>query len=733
MRIRTYVLLSALVLAPAAARAQEAATPPDAPQTGQVDVGAQVTSVSGDEARYERYRDLRSGPLLDGFNYLREKNDWTFAATASHVGYRDQKYTVGAHRAGRVKMSFTWDQIPLFYVAEDSDQYGLIGATPYRVESPGVYRIDDGVQTAVQGKQLSLYNAVVGQALPFEIRQQRNIADFRLVYTLSKDVDLIFHLVNTTKTGEQPWAASFGFSHAVELPGPVDTRSTDVTGQVQWGNDKGSLTAGYDGSFFHNNVPTLIWDNPLRISDQTYASAYSPGDGTSQGRESLWPDSSTNGVSATAAYNLPMHSRVFGNVNFSKWTQDNALLPHTINAAIPVIPLDRTTSDVSADVTAAYLGFHTRPTDKVWFSARYKVYDYQNNTPELPVTDYVRIDQVVEAWALGHTENFSYTRQYLDADFSYNLTTFTAVRAGYGLEHDKRTFRQFESTSDNTFRVSLDTTGVSWLMLRAQYDHSKRSGNGLDEEVFDSDNEGAAMARQYDISDRNRNRYSVITSFTPTDLVSFSVSGGYVKDDRPDKPFGLETTDGKFVSVGVDLSPMPKVDVFAEYGYEKYTSLQKSRQANPGSQEFDLTRDWTTAGSDRANTVLAGVTLKKIADKTDVDWSLEYSNAADSYLYGLRADQTIFTTTPLVQLPGFTTDRTSSMLNVMYYLSKRLGVGAGWLYETFNDSDFAWSADTLNALSLPRNGVGAQQAILTRYMYRPYTGNTGYFRLRYLF
>ncbi len=241
------------------------------------------------------------------------------------------------------------------------------------------------------------------------------------------------------------------------------------------------------------------------------------------------------------------------------------------------------------------------------------------------------------------------------------------------------------------------------------------------------------MARQFDISDRNRNRIALITSFMPTDMVTLGVSGGYVKDDRPGRPFGLETTDGKFVSLSVDLAPMPKVDVFAEYGYEKYTALQKSRQANPGSQEFDPTRDWTTSGNDRAHTFLAGVMLKRIAEKTDVDWSLEYSNAADSYLYGLDPNQTIFTTKPLVQLPGFTADRTASTLNVMYYLSKHLGLGAGWLYETFDDSDFSWTPDTLNGLSLPRDGVGAQQVILTRYMYRPYTGNTGFFRVRYLF
>jgi hypothetical protein len=270
-------------------------------------------------------------------------------------------------------------------------------------------------------------------------------------------------------------------------------------------------------------------------------------------------------------------------------------------------------------------------------------------------------------------------------------------------------------------------------MFRAQYDYSRRTGSGLDEQVFDADNEGSAEPRQFDVADRNRNRVALIATAVPNDRVSFNVSIGYAKDDYVNSEFGLQSQDGRFVSLGVDYSPAPHVDLFADYGYEKYGSLQKSRQASPGEQEFDTTRDWTTDGKDSAHTLTAGVSLKRIKEKIDVDWGLEYSNAADSYTYGLAQNQTIYVPpAALVQLPGFSQDRTASNVNVMYYISPRVGLGAGWLYETFNSDDFAWTQDTLNGVSLPRGG-GSQQIILTRYAYRPYTGNTGFLRVRYLF
>jgi MtrB/PioB family decaheme-associated outer membrane protein len=723
MRVLTTVLCFALLAVPAAARAQDPAAEPP-PSNGAVDVGAQITSVSGDEARYQRYRDLRSGPLLDGFHLTHAKNDWTFNVTASHVGYRDQKYTGEITKAGKLTISFSWDQIPLFYSASDSDQYGLLSATPYTVQSPGVYRVPDAVQTAVQANPAALYGAVTGAAVGQDIRQLRKTADLAVVYHATKSTDLLFHLVETMKSGEQPWAATFGFSNAIELPGPLDHRTTDITGQVQWSNEHGTIRAGYDGSFFSNNVPTLIWDNPSRATDI----AGTP----SEGRESLWPDNSTNGVSATTAWNLSKRTRVFGNVSVSKWSQNTALLPFTINTALPVIPLPRDTADASADVTAAYAGLNTRPTDKTWLTLRYKLYDYNNTTPFFPVTQYVAYDANVSDFANGGTEDFSYVRNYFDADLTYNLMPFTALKIGYGLESDKYTFRQFDKTVNNTLRVALDTTRTTWLMFRAQYDYSHRTGSGLDEEVFDADNDGAAAPRQFDVANRNRNRLALIATAVPNDRVSFNISGGYAKDDYVDSEFGLQSQDGHFVSLGVDYSPAPHVDVYADYGYEKYGTLQKSRQANPGTQEFDPTRDWTTDGSDSAHTLTAGIALKRIKEKMDADWGLEYSNANDSYTYGLAPNQTIFTTTPLQQLPAFGQNRTTSMLNVMYYISRRIGLGASWLYETFDSSDWAWSQDTLNAVSLPRGG-GSQQIILTRYMYRPYTGNTGFVKVRYLF
>jgi MtrB/PioB family decaheme-associated outer membrane protein len=747
--MRAYGLLAALLLVtPAGARAQEPAT--DQPNIGSVDFGGQFTNTSGDEARYQRYRDLRDGGLLDAFRYTREKDNWIFAATANHVGYRDQKYQVGFRQYGRFKLNFTWDQIPLNYSFAASDIFGPLSATPYPGVGSGEYRIDDAVQGALEAicpiptncpqpkpaqRQAALYTLITQQARGLDIRHTRDVATADATLNLARNTNLLLHFQNTTKKGEQPWSASFGFSAAVDLPGPVDHRTTDFGAAVEWANEKGMLKAGWDGSWFRNDIDTLTWDNPLRLTDFTYGSAYSPGDGTSQGRMDLWPDSSTNMISGTATYKLPGRSKVYGNVGFSVWDQNDTLLPFTINTAIPVIPLPRQTAEAKADVTNLLLGFTSRPIDKAWLNVRYKLYDFNNKTPEFPVHEYVRFDQVIEEFLTGTgSEPFSYTRHYFDADLSYSVLPFTAVRVGYSFEGDHRTFRQTDKTGDNTIRFAVDTTGWKYGLLRVQYDYSKRTGSGLDEEVFDCDELGRACPRQFDISDRNRNRFSVIGSATPNDFVAVNAQVGVFRDDRPDTEFGLLNTDGDFYSIGVDITPAQKLAFGINYGKDKYEALQKSRQANPGTQEFDTTRDWTTTAKDDVDTVYFYVDLLRALPKTDIRYSFDWMSGVNDVTYGLAANQTIFVPpAALNQLPEASQDITRSMLDVMYRINRHFGAGFGWQYEDYGVDDWAWNQATVNGVALnPPNQAGGQQFLAnTRYLYRPYTGNTVFLRLRY--
>src|SRR5690606_8444651 len=123
---------------PVTATAQETT----ATQSGSVDVGVRGSSLTGDAARYERYRDLGDGLFLETFRWRAQKDGWYVMGAADHVGRRDQRYRFDFARPGRVKGWAEWDQIPMLL--------SRTTMSPYSTNVVGEFRLDDAVQTQLQ-------------------------------------------------------------------------------------------------------------------------------------------------------------------------------------------------------------------------------------------------------------------------------------------------------------------------------------------------------------------------------------------------------------------------------------------------------------------------------------------------------------------------------------------------------------------------------------------------------
>jgi len=471
MRTSSFATVAALLLlaGPAAAQ-QDAAGPgsgqqdvvkttaPANPEFGpvnQVDFGIRGTifGSNSDEARYQRYRDLRDGGTIDRFRLFKDTDAFRYNVQADHIGYRDQRFSAAYNNYGKVKLNFEWNQVPLFY--SDSTQ------TLYDTSNPGVLRMADSVRTGIAANQLTLGSVLAG-APTFELRTRRDWTTFNLVYSATPSLDLTVSFRNSYTQGSYPWGGSFGIGGAVatELPVPVDHRTTDVGTSLEYSNNRAYAKIAYDGSIFHNNVTTLVWDNPVRLADSTA--------GPAQGRESLWPNTEMNTVSASGGIKLPGRSRASGYVSVGNMSNDNALLPFTINSALVSPTLYRSTSDVKARVTAMNYNFTSRPLDTVWFSVRYRQYEFDNRTDPFQVVNGVNYDTSIVALN-KESEPFSQTRHTFDADATYSPIRYVGFRAGYTREQIDRTYRIIENTTEDIARASVDLTGLSWVTVRGVF------------------------------------------------------------------------------------------------------------------------------------------------------------------------------------------------------------------------------------------------------------------------
>jgi MtrB/PioB family decaheme-associated outer membrane protein len=770
-----------------------AAPGPTVPSLGSIDFGFRGTDTDLDGAQYERYRDLRSG-AASLFLWGKETPSYFVKASAYNVGYRDQQYKLRYDR-NKLNFGFLWDSIPT--------NYSYLTVSPWTVGDDGVLTISQAFRQQVQNRTAvgvpcapgsppaacgnptqaaaALTNrSIYNQNLQgFEIKARRDTAAFGFAYEATKNVDVNVSVATTAKSGHQPWGASFAFNNANEVPLPLDNRTNDLSAGVEWSHQKGMVRLAWDGSFFDNRIDTLVWDNPIRATDFNNGlpppngpydtSGYTNGNGPAQGRMSLPPSNSMNVVSAMGLYKMPRRTTVNGTLQFTNQSQNEALIPWTINPLIanpsvyPFFPnlasLPRGTAEAEVKGVNALINLNSRPYRRISFNVRYRYNDRDNQTPQFDATEYVRFDAVPEETG-SPTHQFDTTRKTFDATATYSLNRWGAVRAGYSHDNWERHGRGFSDVGDNIFRLSYDAFANQYFTVRAAYEGSRRRGDGFIESGVDYEGVGGTQAslRYYDEADRNRHRTSLTLSITPRDIVDVSVTYAGGRDEYQDdaftpgrEQFGLLDADTQAVTVGFNVLPRPQVAFGLTYGYEKYSSLQRSRNAAPlpSAEWLDPTRDWTLDNDEKVNTLTLYADFLKAVKNTDIRFSYDYMDSDNAYVHGGPRIQQLNTNTSVtgtscpagvsdcfIPLPDVTTSWNRFMADVKYFFRPDVGIGFAYWYEKLNVRDFATIDANGSVGFTPATGtvrVDYLGGLITGYNPRDYTGNTVTVRLLYFF
>ena len=765
MRNRLTIGTAALLLASATlALAQD--KPQDqnpAPTNGVIDIGGRITSTTGDEARYERYRDLRNGANIN-FLYKKDTENWTFAAKATNVGYRDGRYAMNFD-SRRVKVSFLFDSTPLNYSYETE--------TPYNCMA-GSCTLDPTLRAAVQAKTAigipqnvaslatgSVYNSIARQ---FDLQSRRDTLAAEARISATDNLDFLLGVKTYKRSGNQPLGSSFAFNVATELPVVIDNRETELNVGVEWASHQGMFKVGYEHSKFQQNIPSYTFDNPqfatnYNLNTTTVTgydpSGYSNGNGPAYGRMAMPPSNTLDTVNWMGMVKLPGHTTANASFSTSISRQDAALIPWTTNSVIAnsavyalfpgLASLPRDTADMHVNYANGTMNVSSRPNRWVALTARYRYNNRNDFTREFDATEYVRFDAVPEESG-GPTEAFNINRHTFDVTASFTPFTFGAIRAGYGYDKWEHTVVFTEGWRDNTARVSFDTIGNQYVTLRAQYEHTKRDAIGLS--VADLADSGFQDAtRIYDEASRIRNRGGLTAEFTPVSMVGVNVSVSAGKDDYqgadPTLQFGLLNNKNTAFTAGVTVSPNAKVNFGADYGRETYDSLQQSRNANPAPDPSwtDPNRNWTLANNETVNTFTAYANLAKALEKTDIRVSYDYSDSDQGFVHGGPRIPALAALGQFIGLPDVTNKWQRATVDVIYSLSRNLGVGFSYWYEKLDIADYA-TINTAGPATLPVASLGTQTntpridwlgELSTGYGNRPYRGQTGFIRVFYMF
>jgi MtrB/PioB family decaheme-associated outer membrane protein len=726
MRISHSLCAVVVALVPLCAQAQEPAPPAPRPVgassgwTGSIDFGLRGTDVTGDAARYERYRDLGSGLFVEQARLTRDKENWILGFAAEHAGRRDQRYTGTIDRPGKLKGWLLWDQIPMLLSRTTRTLFTGVGT--------GVLSIEDALQAQVQAQPTALAGVFQQFSTRFDTSTRRHIGEGGFEYLATPQITLKANVRHTNREGVIPFGGSFGHSSLVETPAPVQHDLTDIEAGAEYARAPLLLRAGYIGSWFHNTVTSMEFDSPFLAVDGASAS--------SRGRIALAPTNSFIGVNGFASVKLPHHSRASAYVSTGTLKDaGDPIVPQTINSVLRPSALDRSTVEGEARTSAVTLGFVSRPARYLDLDVRYRSYDYDNRTPEFAMRERVSFDNSIAVVSPpAETEPFGVLRRTLDADF--RLIPRGGITAGVGFTRstEERTHRIFESTTDNAVRLTFDRVSTQWFTLRTKYEHARRRGTGIEEGELELAAIGEQTGmRHFDVANRNRDRVTVLGLVMPVENVAVSASIAAGKDDYLESLFGLRDNTHRVYGAGVDLTPTEQVVLSTSYSSERYNALSRSRQANPGVQFTDPSRNWATDGADRVHALLASAEVNRIADKVNLRFSYDFSRARARYDYitGPVQDRTLPEEVPVpttlpapVGLPPTLSELQRGTTDATYALSGRLSIGLSWWYERYRVNDFTLDADANPDLA--RGPV-----LLMGYLYRPYTANTVWGRIIY--
>jgi MtrB/PioB family decaheme-associated outer membrane protein len=770
MRItRTLITLSFLLTPlPAAAQGtpttpQGSQTPPTPPATaitsGIADFGLRGTDGSGDLARYERYRDMGNGGYLNQFHITRERSGWLFEGLMNNPGRTDQRYYGSAGKPGRLTLWGMWDQIPMLMSRTTQTMFIENVAS-----EPSIFTIPDALQAQMQATTAAARPAVFeANSITFDTRSQRNIGLGGVEFLPNRDLTLQSILSVTHREGTLPYGGSFGHNSMVEMPAPIRHRLTDWDSSAEYTRGNWLFRGGFLGSWFHNDVTQVEFDSPFQAVDLTNT--------PSRGRLSLAPSNSFLSANGMASVRLPRRTRATAYVSLGSLSDaGDALMPQTINAVnVPLlVALPRTTVEGHARTSGVNLTFTSRPTKLLDFSARYRLYDYDNETPDFVLPQRVSYDNtpgtpsfttlggVSPSPAIVETEPFGVKRQYFDADMRVQGLRFGTPSVGYSRLEEDRTHRFFESTGEDVFRVTYDIFGIGMYSLRTKYEHGRKRGEVTDEAQRDLFNIGEQpQLRQFDIAQRNRDRVTILGSVTPMSTLSFNASVAVGRDDYFESTFGLRDYKHQVYTGGLDFVPHDKITVGLSYDYERYEAIMHSRSASGatsptmtyeqfltfvpppvpvgGSAIADPRYDWGNTGTDRVHSVIATLGILKIREKLDLRFFYDFNRAHSLYSYSTASNIPLRTLPadvdpsqtalpPPSQLPLVKNKLQRGTFDAIWALTDRIGVGGSFWYEDYRVSDY-----TLDEDANPELVRG--NSMLLGYMYRPYTARTVFARM----
>jgi hypothetical protein len=609
--------------------------------TGRPDVGS---------SKFEEYRDVVKGVSMPGFRLFGRDNAIRYDLRGENVKQLDERYT-GYLKTDWFALNADYNSIV--------HRIGNDGRTFLTEQSPGVWRMSNTLQQAIQNIWEStptaqrifttfvqpLFASSIQEGTTVDVRVVRERTDITADLARNQPFTLRVNYQREQRHGSGGLSSNY-LNYQTETPQVTEylTQDFGVAGALDqsWGNLRGALHYNW----YQDQVKSLMFDSPFRATDALVATvgtgtAAAAVGGPSQGRMINPPDNEAYLGTFGTTLKLPNHTRITGDVNMSRLTQNDQFFPYLTNTAVVTPVLAAQTSSLPAqslngkmNTTGIVFAITSKPTNELNFAIRYRRYNLDNQTPQITFPGYGSWDR---SWSSGGRVNvpYGYTNNRLDATVGYDVGKLVTVEGGFRRATVDRTFRETEQTAENTGTVAVIIHAMdNQANLRAMYEKGSRDYTGLDlgrsEDasfvVAPAGLSANALNRdgslRFDQSKRDSDRAGIVADISPFASTTFAFTYLHNKDTYKETVYGLQNASYDTYTGEVTVSPNEKWNVTGYYSHEK----NGSAQVNNGTSNFPTIDMFTINLNDDVDTAGFSSLFTLVPNKATLNFSGRYQN-----------------------------------------------------------------------------------------------------------
>lgn len=616
--------------------------------------------------------------------------------------------------------------------------FGVIN-TAYVGPAPG-YKI--GAQ-ALSASQLAAFH----QTDVYTDRKNTNIA---VGYSLDRRWAVKFEFNHLDQTGAKLFSPgtdagkyltfASGFEKTVMLMNPTNYQTDTMNLAVQWNGDKGHLSVGYFGSYFHDGYNGLNFSNPF-LQSGSGATATTPLNGTAYGTAfpvntiSTAPSNDFHQINLNGGYAASSAVRVTGNLSYARNTQDELFSAALMQAGgLPLTSLNglvltthadlKVTDQFSKDlVLSAAYKYSKR--DNQTAAATYKFIDLggENATSvSAPMSNSKTQYEFAGDYRMDASQKLRATVTYEDVqrwcNDNLSNTAVGVLPSGYAANNPTQAWtntscaqipeaRESKVALDYRARVGDDASvNLGYSTAQRQADVNTKFYNPMQ-----------AIAAGYELlgyraffqASRKEQTLKAGASVQASDKVSLGLTGRYLIDEYTDSALGVQN--GKSYFVNLDMSYAASESATLTGYISTQDRRRDMREGNgllvpgtPAKSAIYTPADkiWTNQLTDIGTTVGIAFNQKELmGGKLDLnlDWSYSLGNTG----YTTQVGYSIAT----AAIPNLTCDNTQNLtcgstpdirsesvtfkINGTYKVDKASSVSVTYAYLKQNAADYYYN------------------------------------------